>query len=193
MDQAGLELAMLPCPISLGNDPEFFRDATATTRALNDFGGRMVSDYRGRFGPFAGLPLPQIEPTLREIEYAFGVLRADGVDVKTSYGNRWLGDPAFQGLRFETEQGIPLSEHPFYLAARRRHAARTCRAVSDSRRILILQAEFQTLPLAPVLLRYGRILQSRSDAGAEDACRRTANRIRIGLPAGAHSCCHQRT
>jgi len=86
MDQAGVELAMLSCPISLGDDPELFRDATATTRALNDFGARMVSGHRGRFGLFAGLPLPQIEPSLREIEYAFGALKSDGIDVKTSYG-----------------------------------------------------------------------------------------------------------
>jgi predicted TIM-barrel fold metal-dependent hydrolase len=96
MDQAGVELAMLSCPISLGDDPALFRDAVVTTRALNDFGARMVSDHKGRFGLLAGLPLPQIEPSLSEIEYAFGALKCDGIAVKTSYGNRWLGDPAFQ-------------------------------------------------------------------------------------------------
>jgi 6-methylsalicylate decarboxylase len=96
MDEAGVETALLSSPVPFGEDPALFRDAVATARKLNEFGAEMVSDRKGRFGLFAVLPLPQIDASLREIDYAFAVLKADGVGVNTSYGNRWLGDPAFQ-------------------------------------------------------------------------------------------------
>src|ERR1051326_6128278 len=64
-------------------------------RQENEYGARMVSDYKGRFGLFAVLPLPDVEASLREIEYAYGTLHADGISVLSSYGTKWLGDPSF--------------------------------------------------------------------------------------------------
>lgn len=37
---------------------------------------------------------------MREIEYAFSVLKADGIGLVRSYGNKWLGDAVYQ-LVFE--------------------------------------------------------------------------------------------
>jgi predicted TIM-barrel fold metal-dependent hydrolase len=63
---------------------------------MNEYGARLVSDHRGRFGLLAALPMPDVRASLREIEYVFDALKADGVGLLTSYGNRWLGDAAFQ-------------------------------------------------------------------------------------------------
>lgn len=97
MDQAGIRTAFLSLPTRLGDDPVAIREeAIGFAREVNEYAARVASDYRGRFGFFAFLPLPDIDASLREIEYAFDRLRADGVGLLTSYGNHWLGDPAFQ-------------------------------------------------------------------------------------------------
>lgn len=70
-------------------------------RECNDFGARMAADHRERFGLFASLPLPNVDDALHEIEYALGALRADGIGLLTSYGDRWLGDPAFAPIMDE--------------------------------------------------------------------------------------------
>ena len=62
-------------------------------RAFNEFGARIGHDYPGRFGLFAALPLPDVDASLKEIEHAFDVLKADGCGLVTSYGDLWLGDP----------------------------------------------------------------------------------------------------
>ena len=36
------------------------------------------------------------DATLKEIEYAFDRLKADGVNLQTNYGDRWLGDPTYR-------------------------------------------------------------------------------------------------
>jgi predicted TIM-barrel fold metal-dependent hydrolase len=64
-------------------------------RSCNDYAAKLVADHRGKFGMFTALPLPDIEGSLREIEYGLDVLKADGVGLYTCYHDKWLGDPAF--------------------------------------------------------------------------------------------------
>jgi predicted TIM-barrel fold metal-dependent hydrolase len=100
MDKAGVATAFLSCStpgVWFGNDFAAERDqAVALARDMNDYAAKLRSDYKGRFGHFATLPLPDVEASLREIEYAFDTLHADGVGLLTSYGNHWTGEKMFE-------------------------------------------------------------------------------------------------
>ena len=95
MDAASVAIAFL----SITTPGVWFDDEAAATialaRACNEYGVKFAGDGSRRFGIFAILPLPHVEPSLREIEYALDTLKADGIGLFTSYGDKWLGDPAF--------------------------------------------------------------------------------------------------
>src|SRR5262249_22273333 len=72
LEAAGIQTAFLSCPMPFGDDRiKDQRDAAKVARDLNDYGARLVRDNKGRFGLFASLPLPNVDASLREIEYAF--------------------------------------------------------------------------------------------------------------------------
>jgi 6-methylsalicylate decarboxylase len=56
----------------------------------------MRRDYPGRYGIFAPLSMMNADVTLKEIEYVLDTLKADGVNLQTNYGDKWLGDPAYK-------------------------------------------------------------------------------------------------
>ena len=99
MDKAGVATSITsvttPGKIFMG------KDGRRVARECNEFSAGLVRDYPRRFGMFAALPLTDIEGSLREIEYSLDVLKADGVSLFTSYGDKWLGDPAFEPVMAE--------------------------------------------------------------------------------------------
>jgi 6-methylsalicylate decarboxylase len=94
MDRTGISTAMLSIAVA-GISFDGGEAARSLVRGNNDFGAKMVRDFPGRFGLFASLPLPDQDGSLTEIEYAFDVLKADGVALVTDYGDKWPGDPAY--------------------------------------------------------------------------------------------------
>jgi predicted TIM-barrel fold metal-dependent hydrolase len=70
-------------------------DAARVAREANEYAKQLAQDHPGRFGVFAMLPMPHIDESLKEIEYALDVLKADGIGMMTSYGDKWLGYPQF--------------------------------------------------------------------------------------------------
>ena len=100
MDRGGVSTALLSVTIP----GVVLSDVAASrklARACNDYAMRLVSDHQGRFGMFPALPLPDVEGSLKEIEYVLDVLKADGIGLFTSYGDKWLGDPAFDPVMAE--------------------------------------------------------------------------------------------
>lgn len=94
MDANGVETAIVSMTSSGArfDDPEALR---TLTRKWNEYSAQLARDYPGRFGFFAAASLLDPESSLRDITYALDVLKADGVGLMTSYGDKYLGDPAF--------------------------------------------------------------------------------------------------
>src|SRR5689334_6816616 len=99
MDKNGITTSVL----SLASTPGVWFDAGAQAardmaRLCCDFAAEMVRDKPGRYALFAPLSMLDIDATLKEIEYALDTLKADGVNLQTNYGDKWLGDATYQPI-----------------------------------------------------------------------------------------------
>ena len=99
MDKAGIRTGVL----SLASTPSIWLDlppdqAAKMARECNEYGAELVRDYPGRFGLFATLSMLDVDTTLKEIEYAFDTLKADGVGLQSNYGDKWLGNAKYKPI-----------------------------------------------------------------------------------------------
>jgi 6-methylsalicylate decarboxylase len=97
LDKSGVRTAVL----SLASTPGTWFDvdapaASRMARLCQDFAAGMVRDHPSRFGVFAPLSMLDTDLTLQEIEYAFDTLKADGVNLQSNYGDKWLGHADFR-------------------------------------------------------------------------------------------------
>jgi 6-methylsalicylate decarboxylase len=94
MDAAGIDTAILSVSAP-GVELESAERTARLARACNEEQAGYVRDYPGRFGALAILPLPNVDASLRELEYAFDTLSADGAVVMSNYGGEYIGSPTF--------------------------------------------------------------------------------------------------
>jgi 6-methylsalicylate decarboxylase len=78
----------------------FGDDAAARTlaRRVNEYLAELKRQRPDRFGGFAALPLPDVDGSLEQLEYAFDVLELDGVSTMTNAGGSYLGDSRFDPI-----------------------------------------------------------------------------------------------
>ncbi len=97
MDRHGIATAITSIsePGIYFGDDAFRRDLA---RRCNEFSAQLIREYPQKFGAFAILPLPDIDATLRELEYALDTLQLDGVVLLSSIDGRYLGDALFDEL-----------------------------------------------------------------------------------------------
>ena len=65
-------------------------------RKFNENAAKIVSDHPKSFGFFAAIPFPDSDGSLKEIEYAYDTLKADGIGILSSIGDTYPGDPKFR-------------------------------------------------------------------------------------------------
>ena len=70
--------------------------ARSLARDANEVAAQAARAYPKRFGFYATLPMPDVEASLEEIEYAFDVLHADGVKFYSNSNGVYLGDPRLE-------------------------------------------------------------------------------------------------
>jgi predicted TIM-barrel fold metal-dependent hydrolase len=112
MDKHGIETTIFSRPTG---DSELGGEKARTfCRQSNEYIAKVVSDNKKRFGFFAVIPYSDTDGAMKELEYAYGTLKADGVGLMSSIGDKWPGDPAFDEVFKElNRRKAILFQHPF--------------------------------------------------------------------------------
>jgi 6-methylsalicylate decarboxylase len=96
MDKGGIQTSVISLPSTPGlwfnKGPEM---AVKMSRICNDYAATMVQKYPKRFAFWASLPMLDVDASLKEIAHALDDLKADGIGLQTSYGDKWPGDPMY--------------------------------------------------------------------------------------------------
>jgi 6-methylsalicylate decarboxylase len=103
MDDAGIDVAItsISTPGVYMGDDSAARDLA---RRVNEISADLIKQRPDRFGGFAALPLPDVDGSLRALEYGLDVLKLDGVVLFSNARGIYLGDAKFRPLFDELER-----------------------------------------------------------------------------------------
>jgi predicted TIM-barrel fold metal-dependent hydrolase len=99
MEKFGIGVSIL----SMTQNGNILYDGTEKGRAAvrrgNDVGATIMQKYPKKFGLMGGIPMPDIDGSLKEIEYAYDTLKVDAIGIYTNDNQgRWPGDPYFEPM-----------------------------------------------------------------------------------------------
>ncbi len=99
MDQNGVQTSVMSFASTPGlwfdGGPEVAHKAATEGQ---EFAAKMRQDHPGRFGVFAPLSMLNVDVTLKEIAHAFDEIKADGINLQTNYGDKWLGNAMYKPI-----------------------------------------------------------------------------------------------
>ena len=67
-------------------------------RRCNDYSAELIAQHPQRFGCFGLVPMHDIDAAIAEARYCLETLRFEGISLFASYGEKFLGDAAFDPL-----------------------------------------------------------------------------------------------
>ncbi len=155
MDKNGVTTSLL----SIASTPGVWFDGGADkardmVRLCCEFAAEMMRDHPGRYGLFAPLSMLDVDTTLKEIEYVFDTLKADGVNLQTNYGDKWLGHPFFRPVLEELNRRKAVAYvHPL--------VASCCGALSVGAFPAVVEVPHDTTRTVVSLLLSGSFAQQR--------------------------------
>jgi predicted TIM-barrel fold metal-dependent hydrolase len=100
MDKVGVETAILSLSLP-GVSFAGAAEPATLARQCNEYAARMITDYPGRFGAFASLPILDIEAALGEIKYALDTLKLEGVMMLSNIRGKYPGNSDFDPILAE--------------------------------------------------------------------------------------------
>ncbi|AJA60705.1 MULTISPECIES: amidohydrolase family protein [Bradyrhizobium] len=103
LDRNGIATALLSLS-SPAVSPVHSASRAKLARSCNEYAATLNRDHPGRFGSLATLPLPDIDQSLEEIQYASRDLQCDGFCLLSNYQGRYLGDACFAPIFEELDR-----------------------------------------------------------------------------------------
>ena len=95
MDKSGVALSVISISVSGPRPPRCPRCAKILAHGATNSPPSSSPTIPAASASSPICPFPDIDGTLKEIEYALDTLKADGVYLRTNYGDKFLGDPMF--------------------------------------------------------------------------------------------------